>query len=165
MKGVLTVLMMVGLAACVGHVDGDNRGDHGCSISRSPDFQNLSFSLKLDHNDPQECPKSLNVGESGSAGGTIVEMGVSYPHGPANGIWVNLKMYDGYSFGNWTGSGQLASDFESFQWDFQNRWSAEVWSPFTAGASPDFGEFKVDVFSCCYNAVAVNTINYWQDQM
>lgn len=161
----MVVLLGTLVAACSGGIDGDNRGDHGCSISVNSAWQSWGGTLKIDHNDPRECPHSLNVGEGGTAGGTIIEYGVTFPSsGEASAA--NLKIWDGYSFAIWAGSGSiLGSEFEYFGFDAQNYWTAEVWAPFTAGPSPDFGEFEVDLFQCCADPKAVNTINYWQDQM
>lgn len=165
LRAACAVTLCAPFMACTGGIDGDGRGDHGCSISVNPDWQSWGGTLEIDHNDPRECPYGLNVGESGTSGGTIVEHFVTFPNnGTASAA--NLKIWDGYSFNIWAGSGSiLGSEFEWFGFDGQNRWTAEVWAPFTAGPSPDFGEFEVDLFSCCSDPRAVNTINYWQDQM
>ncbi|MFQ5524461.1 MAG: hypothetical protein ACE5F5_12965 [Acidimicrobiia bacterium] len=164
-RRVIFGVMFGALAAtgCTGGIDGDNRSDHGCSIQVNSDWESWGATLEIDHNDPRECPYELNVGESGTAGGTIVEHFVSFPNnGEASAA--NLKIWDTYSFNIWAGGGSiLGSEYESFGWDIEDRWVAEVWAPFTAGPSPDFGEFVVDLFTCCVDPIAVNTINYWQE--
>jgi hypothetical protein len=119
----------------------------------------LPQDLTIEHQQPEKCPIATGQGEQLTVGGALVETPApTFPNDGKTGF-MHLTVYQTYNVGQFTGSGILDQNSDSFGYaaGSGSDWQAQVFLTYNMGHNPDWMEFRVT----CLAPVSCLTPKAW----